>query len=138
MGLAVFTIVLSLLIIVGVVVFIFVINRMNKARHDVGTFVCSYRSNPQQQWSQGRAVYNVETLDWYPLISFSSKPRHSWDRRAFDIKKTFTEESPTGDNVMILHVRVGKERFQLMVSEADHSGIVSWMEAAPPRSVDWS
>lgn len=138
MDLVVYAWIITIALVIALVLLGAFIMRFYKIRGDIGSFPCSYRPTLSDTWSSGRAVYNVETLDWYPTLSFSRKPKYSWNRRSFDINKAEKTTNKSGYDVMVLDISAKKTTCQLMVSIADYSGIVSWGEAAPPRSIRWS
>lgn len=111
--------------------------RVNRSRRNMAVFTCFCRPDRDHKWSLGRAVYNVETLDWFSNFSLTSRPRYTWPRRQLEIVKATPHKDMTGAKKMILDLEANGHTCQLMVSYADHSGLVSWVEAAPPRSVTW-
>ncbi|MDO4665745.1 MAG: DUF2550 family protein [Actinomycetaceae bacterium] len=100
--------------------------RMHRATKGAA-FECDYRPNASAGWTAGFAVYGQKQLNWYRLVSFRFGPDKSWSRRRFRL------ETPVHYNdVVTVPVRADGHRFYLAMKEGNHTGLVSWSEAAPP------
>lgn len=108
-----------------------------------GTFECSVRlrtTTPGTGWVLGVARYSGEQLEWFRFFSFSARPRKTFRRgdvavlenRAPDAieavslyagQRVVRMEEGTGDN---------GELWDLAMSSESLTGMLSWLEAAPP------
>lgn len=127
---AIFAAVIALFAVVGAVSFY--ILRVRSIASRVGSFQCQYRPDAGAGWTTGIAVYGANTLDWYRLVSLSTKPDRSWGRIGMSVTITGeVTESDTNAPVCV-GVSSGSYRAQLLMPASDYSGLVSWAEAAPP------
>ncbi len=114
-----------------------------------GTFECSLRlsaSTPGTGWVLGVARYSGEKLEWYRFFSYRFAPRMSFSRHRFQV---LTSRAPdaveavalySGQQVVRLEERTtaarqsqrGPESWELAMSGDSLTGLMSWLEAAPP------
>lgn len=130
----VLTFIVLLVVIVAIVLYFI---KLRRTLRGAGSFMCSYRASMSDGWTQGWAVYTKESLDWYPLLSLSQKPKKSWPRRHIEVQDSVILHSKDHKDYVQLTLRTPRYRCQLFMESADHSGLVSWMEAAPPIPVSW-
>lgn len=108
------------------------------------TFECSVRLSQTTRgsgWALGVARYNAENLEWFRFFSLSLRPRKSFLRN--DVRVLQTRE-PDGVEAGSLYVgqRVvsfemttspaSVETWELAMSPDSMTGLLSWLEAAPP------
>ncbi|MDO5747209.1 MAG: DUF2550 family protein [Actinomycetaceae bacterium] len=117
----------------GVLYFI----KLRRTLHGTGSFMCSYRPNATTKWRQGWAVYRRDTLDWYPMFSLAQKPRWSWRRREIEIESPVHYRTKDGQDYIRVDLTTPHATCQMSMEAADHSGLVSWIEAAPPVPISW-
>jgi hypothetical protein len=110
-----------------------------------GTFECSLRlrSGPRAGgWSLGIGRYNQEILEWFRFFSFALRPRKSFVRR--QVRVIDTREPSAAEAVVlyadqrIVRIEVAGDRLErcdLAMSPGSLTGLLSWLEAAPPGAL---
>jgi Protein of unknown function (DUF2550) len=114
-----------------------------------GTFDCSLRLNvttPGAGWTLGVGRYNEGILEWFRFFSYALRPRMVFQRGEVRVVAT-REPDPVeavalnADN-RILRVETLQgdtdREWELAMSPESLTGLLSWLEAAPPgvRKVD--
>jgi hypothetical protein len=113
-----------------------------------GTFECSFRlrtSTPGAGWSLGVARYNDENFEWFRFFSFSLNPRKSFVRNSvhvLDDREPDAVEAVSlyaGQRVVSIEATSGAsvESCDLAMSRESLTGLLSWLEAAPPGLVGY-
>lgn len=106
-----------------------------------GTFECSMRlrtTTPGAGWVLGIGRYNEENLEWFRFFSFSLRPRHSFLRTevtVLEVREPGEVEAVSlyaGQVVVRLQDTVNVREFQLAMGPESLTGMLSWLEAAPP------
>ncbi|HEX8508086.1 MAG TPA: DUF2550 domain-containing protein [Propionibacteriaceae bacterium] len=113
-----------------------------------GTFECSLRlrSTPNGGgWALGVARYNDENLEWFRFFSFSLSPRMTFVRASVNVL-----ESREPDAVEAVSLYAGQrvvriesstterpQAYELAMSGESLTGLLSWLEAAPPGVVGY-
>src|SRR5215207_10735555 len=107
-----------------------------------GTFECSLRLRSGSRasgWSLGIGRYNEEILEWFRFFSFALRPRKSFarrDDRVVDSRDPTPAEAVSlyaDQRVVLIEVRgEWPERCELAMSPGSLTGLLSWLEAAPP------
>ena len=113
-----------------------------------GTFECSLRvrtTSPGRGWALGVARYNEEHLEWFRFFSFSIAPRTIFLRSEVNVL-----ESREPDEVEAVSLYAGQriitidtagesepQTWELAMSEESLTGLLSWLEAAPPGVVGY-
>jgi hypothetical protein len=147
-------VVLSLVALVALVALILVLLAARRRWLDRfgGTFECSVRlrvATPGAGYVLGVARYSEGSLEWFRFFSFSLRPRMVFRRGTFDILAT-RDPSPVealalnADQRIVLVESidvpgpVGWE-WELAMSPESFTGLLSWLEAAPPgvRTLGW-
>lgn len=109
-----------------------------------GTFECSLRlddTSPGAGWVLGVARYHEGLLQWFRFFSFSWRPRKSFSRSVVRVLQTrepdaveavslYAEQRVVQFEVAGEHQLV--ERWDLAMSPDSLTGLLSWLEAAPP------
>ncbi len=112
---------------------------------DGGTFECSVRlrtSTPGAGWALGVARYNQEAFEWFRFFSYSFGPRKTFRRdeiRVLESREPDAVEAVAlyaGQQVVTLEERsaVGVTQWNLAMGRDSLTGMMSWLEAGPPRS----
>jgi hypothetical protein len=108
-----------------------------------GTFECSLRlhtSTPGSGWALGVARYNDGQLEWFRFFSYSWRPRKSFPRQEVRVLET-RDPDPVEAVALYAEQRIvrfeialrgGPERWELAMSPDSLTGLLSWLEAAPP------
>lgn len=108
-----------------------------------GTFECSLRLNtstPGSGWTLGVGRYNEGLLEWFRFFSYSWRPRKAFSRRSVRVLET-RDPDPVEAVALyaeqrIVRFEVGSseepEHWELAMSQDSLTGLLSWLEAAPP------
>lgn len=113
-----------------------------------GTFECSLRLRtvvPGAGWALGVARYNEEDLEWFRFFSYSLAPRMRFVRSSVTVLES---REPDAVEAVSLYVgqRIvrmettgdrGTEPWDLAMSGESLTGMLSWLEAAPPGRVGY-
>jgi hypothetical protein len=112
-----------------------------------GTFECSVRLRPGTSpggWVLGIGRYNEEILEWFRFFSFALRPRKSFVRqyvRVIDSRDPTPAEAGSlyADQRIVLVEVSGEwpEKCELAMSPGSLTGLLSWLEAAPPGLVKY-
>ncbi len=114
-----------------------------------GTFDCSLRINvttPGAGWALGVGRYNSGLLEWFRFFSYSLRPRQVFQRNEVQVLTTRDPDpveavALNADN-RILRIKVpdgtSVREWELAMSPESLTGLLSWLEAAPPgdRRID--
>ncbi|MPV38132.1 DUF2550 family protein [Georgenia subflava] len=119
---------LVLVLVVGLVLFAVRVRRLGRR---IGSFECARRPAGQRDWTSGLAVYGVGRIDWYRLVSLRMRPSRSFVQQDLVIVDRVRRGS--ADQVVEARCRHRGEEFELAMVATAYSGLVSWLEAAPPR-----
>lgn len=108
-----------------------------------GAFECSLRlrtTTPGSGWALGVGRYNEGSFEWFRFFSYSPRPRRIFDRGAVRVLETRDPDpveavALNADQrivrVEVLESETGGER-ELAMSPESLTGLLSWLEAAPP------
>ncbi len=109
-----------------------------------GTFECSLRlrsATPGAGWVLGLGRYNGGSLEWFRFFSYSWRPRKSFPRQVVRVLETRDPDPVEAvslyaeQRILSLEV-VGdlgvREEWSLALSPDSLTGLLSWLEAAPP------
>jgi len=108
-----------------------------------GTFECSLRLHhkaPSTGWVLGVARYRDGRLEWFRFFSYSWRPRKSFCRDAVRVLET-RDPGPVEAVALYADQRVlrfemadqaGPGQWELAMSPGSLTGLLSWLEAAPP------
>ena len=101
-----------------------------------GTFECSLRLNmttPGTGWALGVGRYNEGILEWFRFFSYALRPHKVFDRAVVRVLETRVALS-SENRVLRLETRAAStdEEWELAMSQDSLTGLLSWLEAAPP------
>lgn len=110
---------------------------------DGGAFECSARlrrATPGTGWVLGLARYSEDTLEWFRFFSFSVRPQRRFVRGEVVVVQTREPDAGeavalyAGQQVLVLsdHEHGRSEYSELAMSPDSLTGLMSWLEAAPP------
>ena len=106
-----------------------------------GTVECGLRKPAGQgAWRLGVASYQREELDWYRIFGISMRAEESFPRRDLAVLSrraaTPAELSSLGPGRVIVECQLGAddEHVELALAEEALTGLLAWLEAAPPGS----
>ena len=108
-----------------------------------GTFECSLRlstTTPGSGWVLGVGRYNGGSLEWFRFFSYSWRPRKSFPRREVRVLETRDPDpveavSLYAEQRIVSFEVVGEpdpQEWSLALSPESLTGLLSWLEAAPP------
>lgn len=108
-----------------------------------GTFACSLRLRTTDDgggWALGVARYNQGQLEWFRFFSYALRPRLIIPRDEVRVLKTrdpdLVESVSLGADQRVLKVEAGSDGQlrdrELAMSPESMTGLLSWLEAAPP------
>jgi hypothetical protein len=108
-----------------------------------GTFDCSLRlrmTTPGAGWVLGVGRYSEGILEWFRFFSYSLRPRMVFPRRNVRVLETRMPDPVEAvalnadEKVLRIEVHDGRAEteWQLAMSEESLTGLLSWLEAAPP------
>lgn len=108
-----------------------------------GTFECSLRlhsTSPSSGWVLGVGRYNEDLLEWFRFFSYSWRARKSFPRREVRVVDTRDPDPVEAvalyaeQRIVRFEVSVGTEQqeWELAMSPDSLTGLLSWLEAAPP------
>ena len=113
-----------------------------------GTFECSLRlrSTPHGGgWALGVARYNEENLEWFRFFSYSLGPRMVFVRASVNVLESREPDAVeavslyAGQRVVRIETTTtdGPQGYELAMSGESLTGLLSWLEAAPPGVVGY-
>lgn len=129
-ALAVVIWILVALLVASFLTWLYVNVRARRLDRRVGSFRCWARPDAYSGWTSGIAHYGVETLSWYRLVAFSSKPVFTLARR--DLQVSTPNQRAVDGSIVEVQVRAGEDRWEFAISPASYNGLVSWTESGPP------
>ena len=107
-----------------------------------GTFDCSLRLRPSgggKGWALGIGRYSGDSLEWYRVFSYATRPRHVMARRELEIVDRRVPEAAEAfallSGAVIVRCRDGSDggaMVEFAMGDDALTGFLSWLEAAPP------
>ena len=107
-----------------------------------GTFDCSLRLRPGlsgKGWALGIGRYSGDSLEWYRVFSYATRPRRVMARRELEIVDRRAPEGAEAfallSGAVIVRCRDGSDAGALVefaMGDDALTGFLSWLEAAPP------
>ena len=103
-----------------------------------GTIECGLRRRPDQGWRLGLAAYRPDELLWYRAFWFRLRPDEVFDRHVLTVvsrRRAGPAEAVSlgpGTVVVECYARQGGPDIELAMSEDAVTGLLAWLEAAPP------
>ena len=117
-----------------------------------GTVECGLRRGPNGSWRLGLASYQREELNWFGALGLTMRPDVVFPRRDLTVVSrrlpTEAEAASLGPGMIVVECRLGEDSesrgpagtpvrnrtVELAMGEAALTGLLSWLEAAPPGS----
>ena len=107
------------------------------------TFDCSLRlrmTTPGAGWVLGVGRYSEGILEWFRYFSYSLRPKMVFPRRNVRVLETRMPDPVeavalnAGEKVLRLEMQDGhsEAEWELAMSQDSLTGLLSWLEAAPP------
>jgi hypothetical protein len=113
-----------------------------------GTVECGLRKGTGS-WRLGLASYQREELCWFGALGISMRPDEVFPRRDLTLVSrrlpSDAEAASLGPGMIVVECRLGQDRgsagtpgpggiVELALGEAAFTGLLAWLEAAPPGS----
>jgi hypothetical protein len=111
-----------------------------------GTVECGLRK-AGGSWRLGVASYQLDELCWFRVFGVSIRPQETFPRRDLTVVSrrlpTDAEEASLGRGMIVVACRLGglsttsstgDATVELAMEEAALTGLLAWLEAAPPGS----
>lgn len=108
--------------------------RLRYLAGQVGSFECAMRLPGGQRWLSGVASFRLDSLQWYRLMSLSTRPSRVW--RRLDLELSAARRRREQGRVVEVHcvdATAGSDGFDLAMMEESHSALVAWVESASPE-----
>ena len=108
--------------------------RLRYLAGQVGSFECAMRPAGGQRWLSGVASFRLDSLEWYRLMSLSTRPSRVW--RRLDLELSEVRRRREQGRVVEVHcvdATRSPEGFDLAMMEESHSALVAWVESASPE-----
>ena len=108
--------------------------RLRYLAGQVGSFECAMRLPGGQRWLSGVASFRLDSLEWYRLMSLSTRPSRVW--RRLDLELSAAKRRREQGRVVEVHcvdATAGSDGFDLAMMEESHSALVAWVESASPE-----
>jgi Protein of unknown function (DUF2550) len=117
-----------------------------------GTVECGLRKG-SGSWRLGLASYQREELCWFGALGISMRPDEVFPRRDLTVVSrrlpTDAEAASLGPGMIVVECRLGQDRgpggtpgqggtVELALGKEAFTGLLSWLEAAPPGSPIWA
>jgi hypothetical protein len=103
-----------------------------------GTVECGLRRGPNGPWRLGLASYQREELNWFGALGLTMRPDVVFPRRDLTVVSrrlpTDAEAASLGPGMVVVECKVGEDTgtIELALGEEALTGLLSWLEAAPP------
>jgi hypothetical protein len=102
-----------------------------------GTVECGLRKG-SGSWRLGLASYQREELCWFGIFGLSVRPHEVFPRRDLTVVSrrlpTDAEAATLGPGMIVVECKLGEDQVELAMGEAALTGLLAWLEAAPPGS----
>lgn len=86
-------------------------------------------------WKLGMTRFTTNSVQWFPVIGFSVRPRFVWRRGELDLGApgpvAHAKPIAMPDPVQV-ECTIGTERFLIAIAPGDYTALRSWSESAPP------
>ena len=108
--------------------------RLRYLAGQVGSFECAMRPTGGQRWMSGVASFQLDSLEWYRLVSLSTRPTRVW--RRLDLELSTARRRREQGRVVEVHcvdATRSPEGFDLAMMEESHSALIAWVESASPE-----
>lgn len=122
-----------------VLVAAYLIVRRRVLSRNGGTFDLSVRlrtQRPGRGWVLGVGRYDNDALEWFRIFSVSLRPARTYQRRILRVgarrEITGPEEYALYDDAVVVECRYRDDLVELALTESALTGLLAWLEAAPP------
>ena len=122
-----------------VLVAVYLVVRRRLLARNGGTFDLSVRVRAHRSgrgWVLGVGRYNADALEWFRIFSLSMRPARTYRRPLLEVGARRTaegaEEYALYDDAIVVDCRYGDQPVELAMTDAALTGLLAWLEAAPP------
>lgn len=120
--------ILAILLGIALVIATIYLVRLRLLYSSAGSFEVAVREEGSERWRTGIALFRPQEISWFDTRGIGPKAKHSWSRSGLDF-----EISPsTGGDVQVVKLIQNDNVMYLATTTGAVSGIVSWMDSAPP------
>ncbi len=129
---------LGIALIVLVTMLVLGASRLTTLSGRVGSFVCGARPVAPAGAAvvAGIAQYGAGRLDWWRAWSLSPRPARSWRRSELELISRAPLLVQGRPDLYLVHCRYHEVDFALTMSPEAYAGLTSWLEAAPPSTIE--
>ena len=127
-----------MILTIGIIAFVLLAGgflvRLRYLAGQVGSFECAMRLPGGQRWLSGVASFRLDSLQWYRLMSLSTRPSRVW--RRLDLELSAARRRREQGRVVEVHcvdATATPDSFDLAMMEESHSALVAWVESAAPE-----
>jgi hypothetical protein len=130
----------ALLVLAGILIGALVVAFLLRRRFllsGLGAVTMWLRPEGSPRWSVGVAWYGGDTLLWYRALSLSVRPQRRLQRAGFSIesrRRAAPEDLALPGDAVVLACRTGAGVQELAMDPATVTGLLSWVESAPPAA----
>lgn len=83
------------------------------------------------KWCRSFACYGATHIASYRLVRFSIAPDLLFARNDVSFVKIAQDDLPA--ETTLLRMTTGGRKFDLLLSTADHNGLLCWVDSVPPK-----
>lgn len=130
MGASQFLIVCGILALLLLVLVIVLVVRLVVLSRLPGALQCSYHKLGSRRWRTGILRLQPHELQWYPTFALTYRPSKRYARGKFEIESHLRMRAE--ETFVVVNICHGEEHFTWAMSDDAFSGLVSWIDAAPP------
>ncbi|MDO5048784.1 MAG: DUF2550 family protein [Actinomycetaceae bacterium] len=124
-----FLVLLLLFLAVVIIALLFLVLRVRRIGHIVGTFECWMRPDTSSGWVSGMARFGSRELQWFRLVGFYVGPQFTMLREGMKVSNPISRQ----EGVVEVIISSGDSRAHLAMRSEWYNGLVSWVESGPPR-----
>ena len=127
-------ILLGLLLLIAIALIAFIWLRRHRIAGSAPILLCAFRTPADQPWRLGLLHFGDRTIDWFPMVSLSTKPAVSWGRDAVEMGSPTVAAEPIpgfAEASMVRGYSAGTD-FDLAMAPSGLTAIRAWLESAPP------
>ncbi len=123
---------LVLLAVLALLAGIWLLVRVRGLSRVVGSFDCAWRAPDSPEWVGGVAVYGVDRIDWYRIVSLRPGPAARWRRSELVVEPSRRVLPGSAWGAVEVECHLGDEAFHLALESDALAGLTSWLESSPP------
>ena len=132
---------IAIVLVCVVLAAVAVAGRRALLEHRGGTVECGLRRpGPDSSWRLGVASYQPDELRWHQIFGLLLRPDEIFPRSMLTVTSRRAPEpaeaANLGPGLVVVECRAGEqaEPMELAMSEPALTGLLAWLESAPPSS----